>query len=94
MALWCSNIAVPPVWGEEEREKAAISAKLHHSEDQSRAASPLEQWVAERRITSAARDSNQWKKPAHLSLALRPHALTAITERTGKLRNEKKKNRN
>ncbi len=52
-------MADPPLWGEEEREKAEISAELYHSEDHCRAADPLEQWVSERSITSAARERSQ-----------------------------------
>ena len=52
-------MADPPVWDEEDREKADESACLCQSEAHCKAASALEQCVSERSITSMARERNQ-----------------------------------
>jgi hypothetical protein len=52
-------MADPPVWADEDKEKADESDCICQSEAHVIAASALEQCVSERRITSTSRERSQ-----------------------------------
>jgi hypothetical protein len=73
-------MAEPPVWLDEEREKAASEAPLSHSADHRLAASAVAQCVSDTRKQSTERDWSHLKNTARFTGALRPQQLTVRTD--------------